>query len=119
MSRVPLSTLPAWKSNRALGSMQTLRTARNIVQADWQCPPDPEQFARAIGFANLGCEFSRYAAHGIGRGVRCEGWEGQRQADRGQNCLLDHLFLSSIGSTIHLSVFDPLTPRQSPVFRSA
>ena len=29
---------PAWNSSRALGSMQVLRSARNMVQADWQCP---------------------------------------------------------------------------------
>ena len=38
MSRVPLAVLPAWNSSRALGSIQTVRTARNMVQADWQWP---------------------------------------------------------------------------------
>jgi hypothetical protein len=28
--------LAAWNSNLAFGSIQTFRTARNMVQADWQ-----------------------------------------------------------------------------------
>jgi hypothetical protein len=56
MSRVPRSTLPAWNSNRALGSMQTLRTARNIVQADWQCPPILNNFPERSASRTLGAK---------------------------------------------------------------
>ena len=59
MSRVPRSVLPAWNSKIALGSMQTFRTARNIVHADWQCPlilnslPERSTWRKILGANSL------------------------------------------------------------------